>query len=79
MSELTDEEFEVLSEYVEEVGSRYSVTKSCDGSTYSSTFEVIIKTKVPKGGDFQAVMNFNRIQSVNNVRNFFDNNRLKKA
>jgi len=73
----TDEENEFFSECVESVGSEFSITKSKDGSTYSTTARCSMKMSIPVGGDFRHVWDWQRIQMTNKLRNDYENNRLK--
>jgi len=75
----TDEEVEIFSEYVDEVWSDYKVTRNRDGSIFSTSQNVGMKMTVPKGGDFNSVFTFQRIQLTNLLNSTHENKRLKKV
>ncbi len=74
----TSDELEVLSEYIDEVHSQYTCTRSRDGSIFSSTQMIGMKQKFPKGANLKTVLNYQRIQVTNYMQNTYNNKRLKK-
>ena len=73
----TSEELEILSEYIETIGSQYSVTRSRDGSIFYSTQMVQFKQSFPKGSTPDTILNYQRIQATNYMQKTYSNKRLK--